>query len=71
MIGKDEHPNLPSDPEKDPASDRGFRPALASACGVDAARVVCPDFRFGAGGGSSPGVERPTGEGAVDAGFGN
>ena len=71
MIGKDEHPNLPSDPEKDPASDHGFRPALASACGVDAGGVICSYFRSGAGRGGSAIVEGSPGEGAGDAGFGN
>ena len=71
MIGKDEHPNLPSDPEKDPASDYGFRPALAPAGGMDGRGVVCPGFRSGAGRGGSPGVEGSAGEGAGDAGFGN
>jgi len=71
MIGKDEHPNLPPDPQKDPAPDHGFRPALAPAGGMDGRGVVCPDFRSGACGGGSPIVEGPAGEGAVDAGVGN
>jgi len=71
MIGKDEHPNLPSDPEKDPASDHGFRPALASAGGVDAGGGFCSNFRFGAGRGGSPDVEGPARKRTFDAGFGN